>query len=109
MIITDDKKQKWVVKFKYEEVSKVKLGKEGHCPSLISWEEKETICMVKRIEDNMNDYLYVRVCCSRNDVWNKTIGREMAFLKMIRLMRFDNVPFIEAYNKQFKNKILTVA
>lgn len=105
MIIKDATGQQWVVKFKYFSSNKVKVGKIGYCDSVTTWEEKETICGVKRIEDDRNDYLYVRIPCSKHDVWNKNVGREMAFMKMIQLMRFDNVPFIDAYNKQFRKKI----
>jgi hypothetical protein len=106
MIIKDSAGQSWVVKFKYEDISKAKFGREGRCKSVISWEEKETLCGVKRIEDGINDYLYVRVSCTRNDPWNKAVGRELAFLKIIRLMHFDNVEFINVYNKTFKKKII---
>jgi hypothetical protein len=121
MIITDLKNQKWIVKFKYEKLSneqnikdflsRKQLKEIGFkCSATICWEEKVTVCSIRKIEEPIYSNISVKVHCKKSEVFKKNVGRELAFIRLINnsILNFshkDKKAFIKAYNEKFAKKI----
>jgi hypothetical protein len=101
----------YIIKFKYASYVATKELKFKKREALLQYEHQYTLVMFRNILDSHEDYIYMRVDCNDNDVFDKSIGREIAFKKLLFYVIKDNdfrKVCIEAYNKTFSKKPLNV-
>ena len=101
----------YIIKFKYETDVVTKNIKVKKRDAHIMWEHKSTIVMFRNILDNHEDYIYMKTECNDADAFDKTIGREMCFKKLLFYVIRDNdfrKACIAEYNKQFSKHPLDV-
>ena len=94
-----------VVKFQhvaYEMTRDIRFKKRA---AELHWEHNETIAGVRLLQDNPEDYVFVKVSCNDNDQFKKHIGRELALIKLFKFVILDEKArkaVIEEYNKVYK-------
>lgn len=94
----------YIIKFRYETETVAKDVKVKHREGQIIWEHKYTVVMFRNILDNHEDYIYMKADCNDSDVFDKSIGREICFKKLLFYIIKDNdfrKACISEYNKQF--------
>lgn len=92
----------FILKFKYLTETIEKERKYKKREGLYIHEHKYTLAMYRNIKHSHQDYVMVRVDCHDGDAFNKVIGRELAFKKLLKLAIHDDgmkMTFIDAYNK----------
>lgn len=94
----------YIIKFKYETEICSKEVTVKKREGLLQWESKSTVVMFRNILDHHEDYIYMKVRCHDADTFDKSIGREIAFTKLLFYVIQDNEfrkACIAEYNKQF--------
>jgi len=108
-MIVKTKNNTLIIKFKYETNNVTKLMMHKQRQAISQYETKSTVAMVRLASDSVDDYVSVRVKCSDDDQFVKAIGRELAFIKLLRLVINDadaRKAAIEEYNRCFpKHKV----
>ena len=100
--------QTYILKFKYNSELVTKERKIGERHGVLQYEHNFTEVLFRNKKDTRYDYIIMRVDCSDKDNFVKAVGRELAFLKLLKFVILDNdfrKACIEEYNKNCKNKL----